>query len=177
MIPKRLGDYRLCMNFWAFRPRRAVRKAVHVAAWIEKEGNDLLERCELIDISANGARLRIVDIYNLPTNLTLHLARGSQTFSNVRLSGSAITTSASSSWGGCFPTSTRRCRHPSDTRKRITVWKYPGQDADGGASFDSRWAFRLTIIHKTGKPTAVSYLPVRDNSQPITLSCGPRRLG
>ena len=84
-IPKRLGDYRLCMNFWAFRPRRAVRKAAHVAAWIEKEGNDLLERCELIDISANGARLRIVDIYNLPTNLTLHLVRGSQNFQQCRV--------------------------------------------------------------------------------------------
>ena len=85
MIPKRLGDYRLCMNFWAFRPRRAVRKAVHVAAWIEKEGNDLLELCTLIDISETGARLRIADVYNLPTDLTLHLARGSQNFQQCRV--------------------------------------------------------------------------------------------
>jgi hypothetical protein len=73
------------MNLWVFHPRRAVRQAAHVAAWIEKEGNDLLERCALIDISENGARLRIADVYNLPANLTLHFARDSQDFQQCRV--------------------------------------------------------------------------------------------
>jgi PilZ domain len=73
------------MNLWVFHPRQTVRQAAHVAAWIEKEGNDLLERCALIDISENGARLRIADVYNFPTNLTLHLARGSQNFQRCRV--------------------------------------------------------------------------------------------
>ena len=73
------------MDLRIFHPRRAVRKAAHVVAWIEKEGDDLLERCALVDISEHGARLRIADVHNLPTNLTLHLARGSQNFQQCRV--------------------------------------------------------------------------------------------
>jgi hypothetical protein len=40
-----------------FRRRLAFRKLVNAPAWIEKEGNSLLERCKLVNVSDKGARL------------------------------------------------------------------------------------------------------------------------
>ena len=55
-----------------FFRRLAFRKTVN-----QKEGSDLLERCNLIDISEKGARLTISDVHDLPDNFKLYLARES----------------------------------------------------------------------------------------------------
>jgi PilZ domain len=55
--------------------RLAFRKPANVPAWIEKEGNRLLERCTLVDVSDKGARLTISDVHDLPEQFHLYLAR------------------------------------------------------------------------------------------------------
>jgi hypothetical protein len=54
--------------------RLAFRKAANVPVWIEK-GNDLLERCKLVNVSEKGARLTISDGYDLPDRINLYTAR------------------------------------------------------------------------------------------------------
>lgn len=60
-----------------FQRRLIFRRAVNKPAWIEKDANNILERCKLVNVSEKGARLTISDVYDLPDNFKLHLTRGS----------------------------------------------------------------------------------------------------
>jgi hypothetical protein len=59
-----------------FNRRLIFRRAANVPAWIEKEPNNILERCKLVDVTEIGARLAINDVYDLPDHFTLRLTRG-----------------------------------------------------------------------------------------------------
>jgi hypothetical protein len=65
--------------------RLAFRKAVNAPAWIEREGNSLLERCELVDVSDKGARLTISDVHDLPEQFHLYLARAPLAYRQCRV--------------------------------------------------------------------------------------------
>jgi hypothetical protein len=63
------------MNAHFFNRRLLFRQAVNEAAWIEKVPS-ILERCMLVNVCEIGAHLNISDVYDLPENFALHLARG-----------------------------------------------------------------------------------------------------
>jgi hypothetical protein len=46
--------------------RRTARQTVNSAAWLEIDGDARLRRCRLVDISANGARLIVENVDDLP---------------------------------------------------------------------------------------------------------------
>jgi hypothetical protein len=54
--------------------RLAFRKPANVWAWIEKDGNNLLERCKLVDVSEKGARLTVGDAQDFSEHINLYLA-------------------------------------------------------------------------------------------------------
>jgi hypothetical protein len=62
-------------NSMSSNNRRTSRQAVNSPAWLEIAGDTRLRRCELIDISANGARLIVEDAENTPDNFNLLLSR------------------------------------------------------------------------------------------------------
>ena len=55
--------------------RLAFGKPANVWAWIEKDGNNLLERCKLVDVSEKGARLTVGDAQDFPEQINLYLAK------------------------------------------------------------------------------------------------------
>lgn len=55
--------------------RRTVRRVVNSAAWMEIDNDARLCRCRLVDISANGARLFVENIDDVPDSFTLLLSR------------------------------------------------------------------------------------------------------
>jgi hypothetical protein len=66
------------MNAHFFNRRRFFRRSLNEPAWIDRASNNLLERCTLVNLCEIGARLTIMDVYDLPENFALHLTRGSE---------------------------------------------------------------------------------------------------
>jgi hypothetical protein len=65
------------MNAHFFNRRRFFRRVLQ-PAWIERAPSNILERCTLVNLSEIGARLTIMDVYDLPEKFALHLTRGSE---------------------------------------------------------------------------------------------------
>jgi PilZ domain len=55
--------------------RRTARQTVNSAAWLEIDGDARLRRCRLVDISANGARLIVENVDDIPDSFNLLLSR------------------------------------------------------------------------------------------------------
>jgi hypothetical protein len=66
------------MSAYFFNRRLFFRRAVNEPAWIERTPNNILERCELVNLCEIGARLTIRDVYDLPDSFALHLTRESK---------------------------------------------------------------------------------------------------
>jgi hypothetical protein len=73
------------MNEHFFNRRRFFRRSLNKPAWIERASNNLLERCTLVNMCEIGARLTIMDVYDLPENFALHLTRGSEPAQQCRV--------------------------------------------------------------------------------------------
>ena len=59
----------------SFDMRLRPRRNVHTAAWIGFDGETRLQRCTLVDISEDGARLAIEEAEDLPDQFNLVLSR------------------------------------------------------------------------------------------------------
>jgi PilZ domain len=58
-----------------FGRRRVRRVAVNIPAWIEVGNSTLLERCTLVDLTDEGAKLVVGDISHLTDHFCLYLTR------------------------------------------------------------------------------------------------------
>ena len=59
-----------------FGRRRVRRVTVNIPAWIEVGDSTLLERCTLVDLTDEGAKLVVGDISHLTDHFCLYLTRG-----------------------------------------------------------------------------------------------------
>jgi hypothetical protein len=65
-------------NLWhrmSTNNRRTVRQSVNSPAWMETGRSARLDKCRLVDISANGARLFVENIDETPDHFNLLLSR------------------------------------------------------------------------------------------------------
>ena len=61
-----------------FGRRRVQRVTVNIPAWIEVGDSTLLERCTLVDLTDEGAKLVVGDISHLTDHFCLYLTRREQ---------------------------------------------------------------------------------------------------
>lgn len=57
--------------------RRTPRRARDLNAWIRAEGSFAAQKCQVVDISESGARLRVADAYKIPARFSLLFCKDS----------------------------------------------------------------------------------------------------
>jgi hypothetical protein len=97
-----------------FGRRRVRRVTVNIPAWIEVGDSTLLERCTLVDLTDEGAKLVVGDISHLTDHFCLYLTRRGHLSQRCR-----IVWRRDHQVGVEFEVAISQCKHPWGLKIRI----------------------------------------------------------